>query len=530
MSNKNNIIKRNTSRKNKKTIKINKNRNKNVFKYHGLPHELSLKYKIDGLIKSKNNAQVGGVLEEWKLDGYPIAKGSYGRVYSLRIRPGEDERVLKKVYFMKPMDVVDFGREVEVMKTVQNAVDAYNRVGGGIISLRIYDYGIDGDEGGAYGFIVMNRFPNSMYPALYGVGGWEMKEVGGILTQLTPAHQLRIIRDVAEQAWILEDLGIAHNDIKPDNIVFTSIDSPRAALIDYGLASRSSNGIVLAEPGGLQRVSGTAQYLPHDYILYNKFKSTPPPNKCHDAWAIGMVCLELGFVNFAKDQKTLLKLTDPDHLEIIKEMVKEFFEIHGDQSRLDSFKEKIFANTGSKLNSNTLKVLIYGILQENVNDRFGLTKILNVIYDALGVKEPHRIWNLRGAGRQEIKPITIPQWTAINEEYSKIGTELFPGYQSANWNAFLDDTTAKIAQPATDSAQPLPSTGILDRFWSFLPTFGAPLPAAVEPTRGQKRGRNTAHEQLHRKSSRKDPDLAIPLGLGVNSSDQAPSNRPPSWA
>ncbi len=57
---------------------------------------------------------------------------------------------------------------------------------------------------------------------------------------LDPAFVLRVGMEIAEGLKAAEDAGLFHGDVKPDNILFD--ESGTAKLVDFGIASRSSQG------------------------------------------------------------------------------------------------------------------------------------------------------------------------------------------------------------------------------------------------------------------------------------------------
>ncbi|MDO5498112.1 MAG: serine/threonine-protein kinase [Propionibacteriaceae bacterium] len=71
------------------------------------------------------------------------------------------------------------------------------------------------------------------------------------------ASVVEAIADAAQGAHALHELGVAHRDIKPDNILLTSGEEPAAVLGDLGLAQRLTPGQTVTGLGPI----GTLAYM-----------------------------------------------------------------------------------------------------------------------------------------------------------------------------------------------------------------------------------------------------------------------------
>lgn len=90
---------------------------------------------------------------------------------------------------------------------------------------------------------------------------------------------MTLFAQVVEGIAFLHSIGIAHRDIKPDNLVVESYDPPRARIIDFGCATK--------EECVLYDRPGTVPYLAPEQR----------PDEYHgrsvDYWACGLVGLDL---------------------------------------------------------------------------------------------------------------------------------------------------------------------------------------------------------------------------------------------
>jgi serine/threonine protein kinase len=98
----------------------------------------------------------------------------------------------------------------------------------------------------------------------------------------SPADARRVLDDMASALAFVHGNGIAHNDIKPGNILFSAARG--AVLIDFGLSSDSTRASVAAT-----QAAGTPWYVPPEFMVDSKSGRGPPG----DVWALGVVMLYL---------------------------------------------------------------------------------------------------------------------------------------------------------------------------------------------------------------------------------------------
>lgn len=102
----------------------------------------------------------------------------------------------------------------------------------------------------------------------------EVAATGG----LPPRLLRRRLRDIASGLAYLHSKGIAHLDVKLENIVIS--DRNTAQLIDFGCARRFGGG----DCAGVA-LGGTLQYIPPEVVK----NANIPPSPESDAWALGVV-------------------------------------------------------------------------------------------------------------------------------------------------------------------------------------------------------------------------------------------------
>mmetsp|Transcript_58802 Transcript_58802/g.172569 ORF Transcript_58802/g.172569 Transcript_58802/m.172569 type:complete len:545 (+) Transcript_58802:234-1868(+) len=109
----------------------------------------------------------------------------------------------------------------------------------------------------------------------------EMLEGGDVLDRLHEAEHLterlamRVVKQVLEAIQYMHSNGMVHRDIKPDNIVFESVDRDQVKLIDFGLCCEWHEGMA-----PMMRRCGTEFYMApevHEGSYTNKV----------DIWSLG---------------------------------------------------------------------------------------------------------------------------------------------------------------------------------------------------------------------------------------------------
>jgi calcium/calmodulin-dependent protein kinase I len=103
-----------------------------------------------------------------------------------------------------------------------------------------------------------------------------------------------LIRKVASALSCLHKLGWAHNDVKPENLVYvTKAPNSEIKLIDFGMARKHFDALEPHEHPSISKDLGTTAYWSPE-ILNPKTRFTTDP-RCIDAWTIGVLTYILIF-------------------------------------------------------------------------------------------------------------------------------------------------------------------------------------------------------------------------------------------
>ena len=150
----------------------------------------------------------------------PIGTGSQGSVY-LAYDPDLDREVALKTLHphLTTGEVLDrFVREARILAQVDHSNIA-----------TVFDVGRDPQTGLYY--FAMERVPHSVE---------EMLEIQG---RLSADRAVRIVQEAASALEAARRAGITHHDVKPDNLLITSLDDEGAVrLIDFGIARAADSG------------------------------------------------------------------------------------------------------------------------------------------------------------------------------------------------------------------------------------------------------------------------------------------------
>lgn len=135
------------------------------------------------------------------------------------------------------------------------------------------------------------RYNEVLEDSLYVYVVMELMAGGDLLGVLSHARTafstpdaLRVVRDICTSLAALHDRGIAHRDIKLENVMFADHDRTVVKLIDFGLCHRR-------RPGGdllARQPCGTAAYSPPQIVM-----RVPYVPEEGDSWSVGVVLYAL---------------------------------------------------------------------------------------------------------------------------------------------------------------------------------------------------------------------------------------------
>lgn len=222
-----------------------------------------------------------------------IGKGKFGRV-KLGIHKATNKKVAIKILKKKKMDPEDFElykREVEILKICQHP---------NIIRL------LDVFENFEYIFIVMEHLQGGSLLQYFKDRDYKL-----------PEERVRhITHQIGTALFYLKNFGIAHRDLKPDNMMMTTDDdSSEVKIIDFGLSKIIGPNERSKDP------FGTIPYAAPEIILRK------PYGHSVDIWSLGVTLffLTTGFHPFdSDDQQDLLKKIVREEPDYAHERWKDF--------------------------------------------------------------------------------------------------------------------------------------------------------------------------------------------------------------
>lgn len=200
----------------------------------------------------------------------PLGKGGAGAVYSVWDGVRREEVAIKLMRDGGEADLrVKFEREYGILVGAR-----FSRL------VRVYEYGW-----------VYIRMPGSGQQALHYWYTMERCEtsVAKVLSQLALEQRVEVALQVLDGLAFLHAKGIAHRDIKSDNVFLMGGSQAQAKIGDFGLA-REGAGADAAISGGVAMVYGSPPYLAPERWYAGKPGEDYRPS---DQYAAGVMVYEL---------------------------------------------------------------------------------------------------------------------------------------------------------------------------------------------------------------------------------------------
>lgn len=269
-----------------------------------------------------------------------LGKGGEGKIYMVENEFGE--KFVYKCYAenikeidSKSREVNTLEHELEFLEDLKNPLILYLR---GVVyekrELNLISFGIIVDlmDFDLRNFIKMDR-----------------------VQKFGPNVKVKICLEIVNALIFIHDKNVAHNDLKPDNILLKARDNSRNSfdvrISDFGSALRLNN------PNNKYRIRGiTLMYASPEYILscLNESENFSTVTLKNDIWSFGLILHEFFFGDFQKKISFLAKLQGND-----EDIIKIKSEIELEQSKKESF----FFSNGE---NNTLNEKIINIINSCV--------------------------------------------------------------------------------------------------------------------------------------------------------------------
>ena len=140
------------------------------------------------------------------------------------------------------------------------------------------------------------------------IDGMTMKE-----RPIEPSEGIRILNELLQAVSYIHSLGIAHRDLKPQNIILTRIGK-HVKLIDFGLADTDAF-VILKQPAGTIRYMSPEQTAAAQTDLRNDIYSIgvimsemPLPPNYQKIWSRCLLPIDIRYQNVEEVQKDIKRL------------------------------------------------------------------------------------------------------------------------------------------------------------------------------------------------------------------------------
>ncbi|KAJ2895821.1 kinase-like protein [Zalerion maritima] len=213
--------------------------------------------------------------EEWRRLNNPLGQGGFGVVWLEEWKQSPDPkgryRALKEIS-LRNTDVrsIDYVKELEAIAKFSH--QKYNRCF--VKSLGWFDV-----DGSPSLFIAME------YMRLGDLASYIRRKSG----KLDEKHVREIVCQIVEGVDFMHQEGFFHRDLKPQNILISSIEPWWVKISDFGLSKRTE------DLTGSSSVKGTPGFMAPELFGYRRPSrvSHPADGKASDMWAIGEMAFQM---------------------------------------------------------------------------------------------------------------------------------------------------------------------------------------------------------------------------------------------
>jgi len=217
-----------------------------------------------------------------------VGKGAYAKVYSATHLSTGNQLAVKVIDVKKAFAIRSVSTELNALESLHHPN-----------IIKLYGHAFEKKKA----FVVLEYLPHPNLAVALDHGTFNEEEVRSITRQVCLALKAAHAK------------GIAHHDVKTDNVILT--DSGVAKLLDWGLA------IFQADPKALcKEFSGSPLYLPPEVLSHKPFNPF-----LADVWAVGVLAFELltGQVPFDSDSyDDLVSIVTNDYVPLVEYASTEF--------------------------------------------------------------------------------------------------------------------------------------------------------------------------------------------------------------
>ena len=227
----------------------------------------------------------------------PLDRGSFGIVYIVEDKESK-ERYAMKILYPSDKNEDEFNREVAAYELLSSDTPTGSGCYEYIVCLKdAFVHNIIVEEELASGTVeVMDNIYYILVLELMEGDIWDIIESGLLLSD--PYITLTLMRELLEGLAFIHSKGLAHNDIKPENILYKKImriingkERIKDVLkyVDFGLSCTDETQNELMGKFLKCGLQGSPLYISKDYLLVRPERITLELAQKDDIWALGVI-------------------------------------------------------------------------------------------------------------------------------------------------------------------------------------------------------------------------------------------------